>query len=281
MQETFEKLQKLQEILSEKYAIEKKLSDLPKQLNTKREVLHRIKKSRDEKAEAKARLEAKLSQIRIELTTIQDSKQSLEQKMSAIKTQREFELLEKEINDAGLEEECLRKESHKLQLDLNEAEKALELDDQLISEQEAEQQQDMQRIEAESSNEEKLLEKLSEEEKLLTPGMSSDLLYKFESIIRNKAGLGIVAVRGGICQGCHMVLPAQFVNDVRGGESINFCPHCSRIIFFEEGGDMFTNIFFDEDEMGSLSDLIDDDDYVEEEEPPLIDEDMGGDYEDN
>ena len=31
-----------------------------------------------------------------------------------------------------------------------------------------------------------------------------------------------------------MILPAQFANTVREGENINFCPYCSRILFYED-----------------------------------------------
>ena len=283
MQETFDKLRTLQEILFEKYTIEKRLVDLPKQLNLKRELLSRVGKMRDEKAESAETLEKNLTALRIELTTLQDNKVQLEQKMSLIKTQRDFELLEKEINDAGIAEENLRKESYKLQLELNDVQKELEADNQLIAEQEAEEQEDIRRINEESGQEQLRLAELSKEEAEITPSLNPDLLYKFETIVRNKAGIGVVAVKNSICQGCYMVLPAQFVNNVRTAEQIHFCPYCSRVIYFEEGGDAFAHVAFDDENMESLSDLIDKEySDEEEEEPPIfIDDDMAGDYEDN
>jgi predicted nucleic acid-binding Zn-ribbon protein len=281
MQEIFEKLQKLQEILTQKHAIEKRLANLPRDLVTQHELLTRIKKNHEEVATKHEQMSSELNQLRISLTDTQSSKQNLEQKMGAIKTQREFELLEKEINDASLEEERLRGESHNVQLELNEVASNLELSTKLITEQETTAHEMENRIKNESKNEERQLALLKEEETLLSQGLDSVLLENFEIIIRNKKDLGIVAVRGGICQGCHIVLPAQFVNKVRLGEGINFCPHCSRIIYFEEGGDAFSQVFFDEDEMAGLSDLIDEEDYEEEEEIPVIDNEMSEDYEDN
>ncbi|MCL2520165.1 MAG: C4-type zinc ribbon domain-containing protein [Spirochaetaceae bacterium] len=281
MQETFDKLRKLQTVLFEKYTIEKRLVELPKQLNLKKELLSRVGKMRDEKAESAQVIEKKLTALRIELSTLQDEKVKFEQQMASIKTQREFELLEKEINDAGLKEEELRKESHKLQLELNEIQKNLEADEQLITETETQQQEDTRRINEESGQEQLRLAELSKEEQVIVPSLSSDLLYKFETIVRNKAGIGIVAVKSGVCQGCYMMLPAQFLNSVRVADQIYFCPYCSRVIYFEEGGENFAHVSFDEDDMAGLADLIDEE-YVEEEEPPiLIDDDMAGDYEDN
>ena len=75
-----------------------------------------------------------------------------------------------------------------------------------------------------------------------------------------------------------MILPAQFANLVREGESINFCPYCSRILFYEETGDEESyNSFFSLEEAGSLTDLNDDfddeEDYDEEEREEKLYED--------
>jgi len=92
------------------------------------------------------------------------------------------------------------------------------------------------------------------------------VLFKFERIIRNKMGRGIVAIKGGVCMGCHMILPAQFANTVRQGEEIVFCPYCSRILFYEES-EQGEEDFFNDEDSGSLSDLDDmDDDYDEDDE---------------
>ena len=83
--------------------------------------------------------------------------------------------------------------------------------------------------------------------------MDEEILFKFERIIKSKAGVGIVPVKSSVCTGCHMRLPAQFENDVRNGEEILFCPYCSRILFFEESEE--EPLFFHDDDAGSLADL--------------------------
>uniref|UniRef100_UPI00260D3D47 zinc ribbon domain-containing protein n=1 Tax=Oceanispirochaeta sp. TaxID=2035350 RepID=UPI00260D3D47 len=104
-----------------------------------------------------------------------------------------------------------------------------------------------------------LLKRLKSEEASVVPGMNEEILFKFERIIRNKSGLGIVPVLDGICTGCHMILPGQFVNDVRKGEDILFCPYCSRILFHsDESDDQPSEEVFTAQEMGGLSDLVDD-----------------------
>ena len=66
-----------------------------------------------------------------------------------------------------------------------------------------------------------------------------------------------------------MILPAQFANIVREGENINFCPYCSRILFYEETGEEEVyDTYYNFEETGSLADLDDDlgDEAFEDEE---------------
>nr|WP_321304371.1 C4-type zinc ribbon domain-containing protein [uncultured Sphaerochaeta sp.] len=64
-----------------------------------------------------------------------------------------------------------------------------------------------------------------------------------------------------VCQGCHIVLPNQFVNEVREAKEIEFCPYCSRILFYEEAEgaeEKFRKHVEDVDiEEGGLSDFVD------------------------
>ena len=107
--------------------------------------------------------------------------------------------------------------------------------------------------------------------------MDTELLFKFERIIHNKGGKGIVALRGGVCTGCHMMLPAQFTNIVHGGTEITFCPYCSRVLYHEDVGEDEENFFDDMAAAGSLADLDDlDDDELDDDDE---DEDVGAGYE--
>jgi len=137
----------------------------------------------------------------------------------------------------------------------------------LIDQQEADLAERRKSIEMEVASKLAQMKELSEEEKKLSSDLDPDILFKFERIIRNKMGRGIVALKNGVCMGCHMILPAQFANNVRLGEEIVFCPYCSRILFYEES-ETGEEEFFNDEDSGSLLDLddIEDDDFEEDEE---------------
>jgi uncharacterized protein len=62
----------------------------------------------------------------------------------------------------------------------------------------------------------------------------SDLLKRYESIKHVNNGLAIVAAWKELCQGCHMNIPPQFYNELQKATEIMSCPHCHRIIYWED-----------------------------------------------
>ncbi|OQX29435.1 MAG: hypothetical protein B0D92_03875 [Spirochaeta sp. LUC14_002_19_P3] len=126
----------------------------------------------------------------------------------------------------------------------------------MILMQEEELNAEKKKVADETSKKNAQLHELSKQESKMVPNMNEDILFKFKRIIKNKSGIGIVPVKSNVCSGCHMVLPAQFVNDVRSGEKIQFCPYCSRILYWEEGGEPIV-YDFDDENVGGLADLVD------------------------
>ena len=90
---------------------------------------------------------------------------------------------------------------------------------------------------------------------------AQEILFKFQRIIQRNSE-GIVSVRNGVCSGCHMILPANFANEVREGDDINFCPYCSRILYYEEVSEDQAEDYFDIGAAGSLAGL--DDEFEDE-----------------
>ncbi|MDR2149423.1 MAG: C4-type zinc ribbon domain-containing protein [Spirochaetaceae bacterium] len=271
MNEIFEKLRILQDILSAKIVLERDIQEIPKGLITQEELLIRLKKSFVENnAEYEKALIREL-EFRNKLLEAGHTREQAEKNMGITTTQREFEALDKEIKDAASKEQLYRRELQREEraiLDLNTVMKQTSA---MIKTQEQELAERKIFIETEIAEKKQTLAALNLREQEIIPGITEDVLFKFDRIVRNKKGKGIVGIKGGVCTGCHMILPAQFANRVRIGEEIVFCPYCSRILFYEESDQNAEEFFYDE-EGGSLSDLddIDDEEELDDEEDKLI-----------
>jgi predicted nucleic acid-binding Zn-ribbon protein len=267
MENVFDKLRSLQEILSQKIKLEQEIVEIPKVLVTQEEMLSRLKKTFIEKNlefEKSRETEVELKNL---LLDAESMREKAEKNMDLVSTQRECEALEKEIRDAAEKEQQYRKELQKEERILAELDEQIKQSTGLIDQQEKELAERKTGIEQEIGEKENRLKELEDEEQAIIPGLDPEVLFKFERIIRNKMGRGIVAIKRGVCTGCHMVLPVQFTNQVHQGEEIVFCPYCSRILFYEESEEGEEN-FFDVEDSGSLSDLddLDEDDYDEDDE---------------
>ena len=267
MDDVFEKLRTLQNILSEKIILEEKIQEIPKLLITQEELLARLKKTFIEKNLEYDKAKTAETEFRNQLFEAEALREKAEKNMDVISTQREYEALDKEIRDAAEKEQLFRKELQREERLISELDEQMKQSSALIEQQEAELAERRKGVEEEINARKAQMNDLTEKEKSLTPDLDPEVLFKFERIIRNKMGRGIVAIKGGVCMGCHMILPAQFANDVRIGKEIVFCPYCSRILFYEESEEGEEDFFGPED-TGSLSDLdeIDEEDYDEEED---------------
>ena len=266
MEDVFEKLRSLQDILSQKIKLEQEVLEIPKVLVTQEELLDRLKKTFIEKNLDFEKSRETAGELRNQLLEAESMREKSEKNMDVISTQREYEALDKEIRDAAEREQQFRRELQKEERLLADLDEQIKQNTALIEQQENDLAERKAGIEAETAEKNALIRKLEDEEKALIPGLDPEVLFKFERIIRNKMGRGIVAIKNGVCTGCHMVLPVQFANMIHEGKEIVFCPYCSRILFYEESEE--GEDYFDTADVGSLadSDDYDEDDYDDDDE---------------
>ncbi|MDR0512086.1 MAG: C4-type zinc ribbon domain-containing protein [Treponema sp.] len=278
MEEVFENLKMLQDILSEKIGLEQRIQEIPKLLVTQEELLARMKKTFIEKNQEYEKAKTAEIEYRNSLADAEAKIEKAEKHMELISTQREYEALDKEREDAGDKAKDFRAKLLREERALLELDEQIKQNQALIEQQEKELDERRRGIEEEVAAKRAQIGELSQREKELAPDLEPEVLFKFERIIRNKMGRGIVAIKGGVCMGCHMILPAQFANTVRQGSEIVFCPYCSRILFYEES-EHGEEDFFHEEDSGSLSDLDDMDEDFDDEEDEEEDEKANIDFE--
>ena len=74
---------------------------------------------------------------------------------------------------------------------------------------------------------------LKAERAVLARDVRPEVLKRYSGI-RIRRGLAVVGVRNGTCQGCNMNIPPQLFNVLQRGSSIETCPSCHRIIYWED-----------------------------------------------
>jgi predicted nucleic acid-binding Zn-ribbon protein len=234
MQKAYDKLRELQNTLLKEFEIEAELEDIPKELNELKRKFHRVERLIGEKEASKETNTALLGEMTKDKEELKLNKEKYEGQIALIKTQKEYEAITSEIAQ-------INEKLEKINVKELEAEQVIERVDGDLEEQKAlkeelkgtinEKQKVVNKLTTEKKKE---LDKCLKEKKTISAGLDEELLYKFEKIVKNKEGIGIVSIRNNVCMGCNMLLPPQFVNDVRRENVLIFCPNCSRILYYHD-----------------------------------------------
>lgn len=274
-QDVIEILKKLQDILVKKYDLEAKRDEAPKQLSNQKDLLEKTQKEFIEEQTQYDSIKEKVSKLKEDLEEAVKTREEGEKGVANSTTHREYEALEKQILEAKNKEEEVRKELQKEERDLAELDEKLKNSNELITFQKSELESAQNSINKKTDEYTAELNQLDKEVEEITKELNNEeILFKFERIIQRNSE-GIVTVKNGVCSGCHMILPADFANEVRQGDGIKFCPYCSRVLEYDEQSSEDTEDYFSLDSVGSLADF-DDETFGEDE-----DSDEEKDYDDN
>lgn len=292
--EIFDRLKSLQVILGRKYELESKIDEAPKQLGSQDELLARMKKEYIEKNKEYEAVKERVGQLKIELDEAVKLREDGEKNMDNITTHREYEALDKQISEASAKEADVRKELQKEEKSYAELNDILKTNEAIINSTEESLNESKKALDSQLSSYKSEIAELKSQEEKIVPGLDQEILFKFQRIIQRNSE-GIVAVKNGVCTGCHMILPGQFANEVREGENILFCPYCSRILFYEastegdqityyndtgslaDSDDEFEDEFEDDEDSDSLEFSDDEENIIEDDDEDLDDNDSEAD----
>lgn len=155
-----------------------------------------------------------------------------QEKLSAVKTNKEYQSVLKEIDDVKVKNSRIEEEMLK-DLDVIEAaekevsrltEEFLSIEERINREKET--------LFNETEQDKTHLEALDEKWGSISKNVSPDLMQKFNMVRELIKGTAIAPVTDSICSGCNMNIPPQMYNELQRFDSIKFCPHCQRIIYW-------------------------------------------------
>jgi len=89
-------------------------------------------------------------------------------------------------------------------------------------------------IARETEQNKKRLTELGEKWEEISAEIDSELIRKYTIVKEKVKSRAVVAVKNAVCQGCNLNIPPQLYNDLQRFDDLKFCPHCQRIIYWEE-----------------------------------------------
>ncbi len=155
-------------------------------------------------------------------------------KLSAVKTNKEYQALLKEIDDikgmnSALEDEMLvcLDQMESFEEELAKKSRALkQLKGEIASEKEV--------IQQEAENNTSQLKKIEQLKGQLAGEIDKNILNDYVRVKRIVKKLALVPVLQAVCQGCHRKIPPQMFIELQRSDQLKFCPHCDRLVFWDK-----------------------------------------------
>ena len=88
-------------------------------------------------------------------------------------------------------------------------------------------------LDALASDLKKELASLNSERTSLAANVEDDILKRYESLLKKGSGSPLAAVRGGICENCHLKITPQTLNSAAKG-AVTYCDNCQHFIYLED-----------------------------------------------
>ncbi len=235
IKDQIEILVKLQSIETETVNIKSTLGKIPERLNILDADLRAFEQTIADQESLVDALKKKYrgyeSDAQMNLSRVKQT----EAKLRAVKTNKEYQSLLKEIEDAKAKNSKIEDEMIECLDRIDEIEENItskkagyiELSERIGNAKE--------HIKEEEEQGKKRLAALDSEWKDVSSNVEPELLKKYCTIKEQyKRGLAIVPVKSAVCHGCNVNLPPQLYNELHACDTLKFCPNCQRIIYLED-----------------------------------------------
>ena len=155
-------------------------------------------------------------------------------RLSEVKTNKEYQSLLKEIEISEDKNSTLEDEIIYLLDSLDSLEKENKLKEGEFDILRRNYEKEKQRITTEIESLEEELDHCVRKAEELKQEIPADIIKKYEKIKIVGHGLAVVPVWKEVCYGCHMAIPPQMYNELQTSDEIKTCPNCNRIIYWED-----------------------------------------------
>jgi predicted nucleic acid-binding Zn-ribbon protein len=157
-----------------------------------------------------------------------------ESKLYEVKTNKEYQALLKEIETAKEANDKTEEEILILMDKVEELKKDHEILAAHLKKREAEVEKEKNKLNKEFDSIDKIIRELKIQRDNLLSVVTDSLKETYNTLIVKRAGIAVVNLRNGVCQGCYMNIPPQLFIEATKNRQLILCPSCNRIFYFLE-----------------------------------------------
>ncbi|MFC1645661.1 zinc ribbon domain-containing protein [Candidatus Omnitrophota bacterium] len=228
------KLVRLQDLDKQLYDLNKEKDDKPKILEALQNEFEQKKQILKEYEEKSKALLLKRKDKEGQLATKEEKAKELENKLFALKTNKEYAAMLTEINGYKMDGSLLEEEILKILDEQDNLGKDLEKQKESLKEDEAKFNEEKKKILERIKEIEGFIKDLGAKRSVAEKEVDSKIISQYSRIIKGKESLALVKVQDHSCQGCFMEVPPQVINEIKMSDRLIFCEMCARILYIPD-----------------------------------------------
>ncbi len=228
------KLVDLQTMDIEVYRLKSNLREKPLEIEALKATLEAKKATLKKLEEQLKAIQVQQKEYEVDLKAKEDAMAKADAQLLQLKTNKEYSAKLLEIENIKADKSLIE-EKILLGFDqVDAARKALEAEKGTVTHYEKEFQTKKKQIEDMMAVAGDQLKVKESQRSRLTPDVRPDILSRYERIVHNKEGLGIVPVKNHACGGCFMHLTEQLIHQIKMHDQLITCDVCARILYLED-----------------------------------------------
>lgn len=224
---------KLEMVETEIKTIKSILEEIPKKLDTLNARLEAFETTITDKETAFFDMQKKYRENESDVQMNLDSIKKSNEKLISVKTNKEYQAILKEIEDLEKKNSMIEDQMLAYLERIETEEKSVGLQKQEYLQEKEQIEREKNTIELEKDEKKKKLVLLEADRSDIAKRIAPMLLNRYEVIRNQVKGEAIVAIKDAVCQGCHLNVPPQMYNELQRRDTLIFCPHCHRIIYWK------------------------------------------------
>lgn len=224
----------LQNITFEINDLTAKRSDLPQKITTLGGELEGIEGELKENEQRVEMLKTDHKTKETELKNGIEQVRKAKGRLLEVKTNKEYEALLKEIETIEEKNSTVEDDIIRMLEEIDGAGAILKIRAGETAKRRSTYEHEIRKMEEELNSIGSELEKVLQRRDEVRGKIQARVLRKFDMIKDRKGGRTVVPVWKAVCYGCHMNIPPQMYNELQKNDALMLCPHCERIIYWED-----------------------------------------------
>jgi uncharacterized protein len=232
LREQLKLLEKLQQVDGQLHETQDLLTSLPVKLDSLKEDVSVVETLLEGERQQLADVQGYKNDLEASMKADHDHMNKAKAKLTQVRTSKEYMATQRELESSRKSTGDREEELIKLMEAIESFQKSIKVHEEELGALQEHVDEEAAETAGQIAALEKKLAKQQKSRDSMASTIKKSVLLKYNAI-RRRRGLAVVPAEHGVCTGCNMALPPQLYNILQREATIEYCPSCQRIVYYE------------------------------------------------